>query len=186
MSSISPDSLKMLIDSVGHSSMRKYLKSFYFDCKVKNLTPKTMDGCGERLENFHRFIQSKDIPFEKVDRHLIQSYILSMKDRVSDYTINGRIRILRFFFNYLQREGLLNNGNPMNGIKLIRAEKKFPRIITMDEMERLLTVPNKRTFVGYRNYIMLLLFWDAMICLSEMLSLKLSDIDYHRSECKKY
>jgi len=50
MSSTFPDSLKDVIDSVDHSCMRKYLESFYFDCKVKNLIPKTMDGYGERLE----------------------------------------------------------------------------------------------------------------------------------------
>jgi len=53
-------------------------------------------------------------------------------------------------------------------------------------MEKLLAIPNKRTFVGYRNYIMLLLFWDAMIRLSEMLSLKLSDIDLKSGMIKVY
>ena len=86
-----PDSLQALIDSVDGSSIVTYLQSFYFDCKVKNLASKTIDVYGERLRNFYRFIQSREVPFEGVNVSVIQSYILSMKGKVSDYTVNGRI-----------------------------------------------------------------------------------------------
>jgi site-specific recombinase XerD len=74
--------------------MEEYLESFYLDCRVRNLTSKTMQGYQERLENFHRFFKSKGVTFDQVDLNTIQTYILSMKDRVSDYTVNGRIRVL--------------------------------------------------------------------------------------------
>jgi integrase/recombinase XerD len=181
-----PDSLQALIDSVDGFSIATYLQSFYFDCKVKNLASKTIDVYGERLRNFYRFIQSREVPFEGVDASLIQSYILSMKGKVSDYTVNGRIRVLRLFFNYLHREDLLDNGNPMDRIKLIRAERRLPKIITEEEIQKLLGVPNRRTFTGYRNYIMLLLFWDTMIRLGELLRLKVSDIDLKAGMIKVY
>jgi integrase/recombinase XerD len=182
----SPDFLRSLIDSLGSSSMKKYLESFYFDCRVRNLTSKTMQGYGERLQNFHRFLESKGISFDKVDKRVIQSYILSMKDKVSDHTVNGRIRVLRLFFNYIRREGLWDNGNPMEDIRLVRAEKRVPGIIGIDEMGKLLSVPNRRTFPGYRNYCMLLLFWDTMIRLGELLSLRVSDVDLKAGMIKVY
>jgi integrase/recombinase XerD len=181
-----PDSLQALIDSVDGSSITTCLQSFYFDCKVKNLTPKTIDVYGERLRNFYRFMQSKEVLFEGVDASVIQSYILSMKGKVSDYTINGRIRVLRLFFNYLQREDLLDNGNPMGRIKLIKAERRLPKIITEEEMQKLLSVPNRRTFTGYRNYIMILLFWDTMVRLGEVLGLKVSDVNLKAGMIRVY
>ena len=181
-----PDSLQALIDSVDGSSIATHLQSFYFDCKVKNLASKTIDVYGERLRNFYRFMQSREVLFEGVDASVIQSYILSMKGKVSDYTVNGRIRVLRLFFNYLQREDLLDNGNPMDRIKLIRAERRLPKIITEEEMQKLLSIPNRRTFTGYRNYIMLLLFWDTMVRLGELLRLKLSDVDLKAGMIKVY
>lgn len=181
-----PDFLQALIDSVDGSSIATHLQSFYFDCKVKNLAPKTIDVYGERLRDFYRFIRSKHISFEDVDTAVVQSYILWMKGRVSDYTVNGRIRVLRLFFNYLCREDLWENGNPMQSIKLIRAERRLPKIITEEQMQRLLRVPNRRTFTGYRNYVMLLLFWDTMVRLGELLRLKVSDVDLKAGMIKVY
>ena len=165
------------IDEGGGNSVQQFLENFYFECRVKNLSPKTISGYGERLQHFYKFLKSRKIPFEEITKSHIQSYILSMKDQVSDHTINGRIRILRLFFNYLQKEDFLNNGNPMNGVKLIRAEKKFPEVIGIKEIESLLSIANKRTFTGYRNYLMLLILWDSMIRLGELRYLKIDDID---------
>ena len=186
MGQSSTDYLNALIDSLDDSPLKSCLESFYFDCKVKNLAPKTIDVYGERLRNFHRFLESKGIDFEKVDTASIQSYILSMKGRVSDYTVNGRIRVLRLFFNYLERENFLDNGNPMARIKLVRAERRLPRIITVEEMQQVLRVPNRRTFTGYRNYVMLLLFWDTMVRLGELIKLKTSDVDLKAGMIKVY
>jgi integrase len=53
-------------------------------------------------------------------------------------------------------------------------------------MQKLLSVPNRRIFTGYRNYIMLLLFWDTMIRLGELLRLKVSDVDLKAGMIKVY
>lgn len=82
MPPFSPDSLIALIDSMEDSNAQAYLQSFYFDCRVKNLASKTIDVYGERLRNFYRFIQSREVPFEGVGASVIQSYILSMKGKV--------------------------------------------------------------------------------------------------------
>ena len=47
-------------------------------------------------------------------------------------------------------------------------------------------IPNRRTFTGYRNYIMLLLFWDTMVRLGELLGLKVSDVDLKAGMIKVY
>ncbi|MFX1517260.1 MAG: site-specific integrase [Promethearchaeota archaeon] len=94
-----PDYFKFLI---GHTD-KKYVmfkglvEQFYYNCKVKNLSSNTLRGYGERLTNFYRFLKQRNVPFEKVERPTIQEYILSLKDRVSDYTINGRVRLLSLF-----------------------------------------------------------------------------------------
>ena len=188
MGTISSDYLKTLIESVDRLDvMKKYLESFYYECKVKNLTLKTVNGYAERLGNFYRYIQGEGIPFEKVDKEAVKRYILSLQGKVSDITINGRLRVLRLFWNYLCSEGLWNgSGSPMDGIKLIRCEKKYPQILTLDDMEKVLAVPNKRTFTGYRNYLMLLIFWDSMIRLGELITLKVSDVDLKAGMIRVY
>jgi integrase/recombinase XerD len=132
---------------------------FYFNCRLKNLSVATLKCYGERLNDFYNFIQKKSVPFENVDRSVVQEYILGLKDKVSDYTLNGRLRVLKVFFNLLIKEGIWDGKpNPMEKVDYVRAEKKLKPVISVEEMEKILTVLNRRTFEGYRNYCMILVF----------------------------
>jgi site-specific recombinase XerD len=165
------------IEAVG-GKMKEFLQAFYYDCSVRNLAQKTIDSYRESLERFIKFLGSHNRPIEEIDKNDIRAFIVEMKGKNSDYTINDRLRVLKLFWNFLCKEGLWNgNPNPLEGIKLIKCEKKYPQVLDLETMDRLLALPNKRTFVGYRNYLILLLFWDCLMRLNELLTLKVSDID---------
>lgn len=165
---------------------RDMLEQFYYDCKVRNLSPDTLRGYGERLANFYAFLQNRKIPFDALSRQTIQDYIISLKGRVSDHTVNGRLRVLRVFFRMLLREGLWLKTNPMEKVSLIRSENTLKPVLTPDQIELLLSVPNKRVFTGYRNFAMLLVFWDSLIRLSELINLKSEDVDLRQGLIKVY
>lgn len=159
---------------------RTCVEQFYFSCKVKNLTEKTLSVYGERLKDFQTFLTRKHIAFDDVRKITIQQYILDMKDRVSDHTINGRIRALKTFFKFLATEELWDKSrpNPMEGVSFVKTETKFKPVISQEDVERLLRVPNRKTFYGYRNFCMIYLFWDSLIRLSELLNLRVNDVDF--------
>jgi integrase/recombinase XerD len=156
--------------------IRRLLKSFYFDCQVRNLTEKTIWGYGEALSKFLNFVEKKGIELEQVEGATIKEFIVSLRERqLSDHTINQRLRVLKLFFRYLVQEGLWDGRpNPMEKIKLLRAEKKLIKVLSAEEIERILKVPNKNTFAGYRNFCIIYAFYDTMIRLSELTNIKLS------------
>ena len=178
------DALRKLIEVSATSDtddmFRAAAEQFYFTCRVKNLAEKTLSTYGERLENFRRFLDLVHVPFEQVEKPTIQRYILSMKDRVSDHTVNDRIRALKTFFKFLITEGIWNSGrpNPMDGIQYIRTESRFKPVLCQEEVEKLLKVPNRRTFTGFRNFCILYVLWDSLIRLSELINIKIEDIDF--------
>jgi len=188
MGKMSPDFFTYLLfhADIQDKMFKGLVEQFYYHCRVKNLTEKTLSGYGERLKNFYLFLSSHNIPFEDINRKTIQDYIISQKGKVSDHTINGRIRVLKLFFNYLQKDGLLNNGNPMQAISFIRAEKTLKPILGPEQIEKLLSIPSRRTFQGYRNYCMVLTFWDSLIRLSELINLKAADVDLKAGLIKVY
>lgn len=188
MAKSSSDLLKALIESVDkkYTMFKDLLQQFYYQCSVKNLSQITIRGYGDRLTSFYQFLKKRNIPFESVNRSTIEEYVLSLKDRVSDYTVNGRIRVLKLFFNYLVTEGLWDNGNPMEKIKFTKTERKIKPILTPEGIEKLLAVPNKRTFWGYRNFCIILVFWDTLIRLSELINIRLDDVDLKDGLLKVY
>lgn len=179
---MSPDFFAKLLADAENSELGDWLEHFYYDCRVRNLTSDTLRGYGERLLNFYNFLKHRNL--EKVNRGVIQEYILSLKGKVSDHTVNGRLRVLRAFFRFLEQEGLTSN--PMEKISLIKAENKLKPILTPEHMERLLAVPNKRVFAGYRNFAILLVFWDSLIRLSELTGLKIENVDLKQGLLKVY
>lgn len=180
------DRLKELLEKVDNDTMmRGLLEQFYFNCKVKNLSEKTMSVYGERLGHFHGFLKSNRILFDQVSKETIQQYILSMKGRVSDHTVNGRLRVLKTFFKFLSSEGLSNNGNPLDRIQYIRVERKLKPVLSAEQVEQLLHFANyRKSFYCSRNKAMILLFWDSLIRLSELINIRKDDVDFKSGSLK--
>lgn len=97
------------------------LEAFRYDCQVRNLTPRTIDCCLERLDRLMRYLDDNGIPLMSIDRHTIQDYIMHLRGTVSGETINGRIRVCRRFFNYLMEDPLWDKASPMAGVRILRA-----------------------------------------------------------------
>lgn len=168
---------KSLIAAADDKGMQAALKQFQFHIRTKNLTPKTISVYGERLGYFQRYLRTKSIPFGTVDRSTIQDFILAQKERgLADISVNGQIRVLKIFFKFLKDEEHLDI-DPAEKIQLLRTEKKIKTVLTEDQIQAMLAVPDRSNFVGMRNFLMLLVFYDTLIRLSELINLKMCDVD---------
>jgi len=159
------------------SEIKKYLDSFKLDCRVRNLTPKTIDVYFERLGYFFDYLQKNGITLENVTKAHIHDYILSQNGEVSDETINGRIRACKRFFNHLEAEGLWDGDNPANKVKLLKSAKRIKPIVSPEDFQKVMSVIDRKKFEGMRNLVMLMLMWDGMLRKGEVLGLKTEEID---------
>lgn len=168
---------KLVDDFKVNSHWKTYVDAFVFGCKIRNLSPRTLNVYAERLGYLARHLEAKDIDIEDVKRQNIQDYLMALIGNVSDETVNGRIRVYRRFFNYLEEEGLWEKPNPTHKLKLIKASKRIKPVISPEQIERALRTLNKSTFEGYRNLTMIMLFWDTMIRKEELITLKVENLD---------
>ena len=106
----------------------------------------------------------------------MQRYIDPLIDTVSPITTNGRIQAFRVFYGHLLKEGFVQV-SPMVGIEKVQQPHTIKRVITPDELSRILDQIDKRTFIGTRDRALILLTFDAMLRLSEALSLKTEQLD---------
>jgi integrase/recombinase XerD len=177
---------KELLRLADDTNMEGALKQFEYHIRSKNLTPKTISGYGERIGYFHRYLRSKRLDFEEVSRFTIQDYILYQKERgLAGISINGQLKVLKIFFKYLTEEGFIAL-DPAAKVSLLKTEKKLKTILTEEQIEALLAVPKRSTFTGMRNFVMVLVFYDTLIRLSELINLRITDVDLDGGTCRIY
>jgi integrase/recombinase XerD len=67
--------------------------------------------------------------------------------------------------------------NPLENIKQPKIEKKLPSYLTVSEIDKLLDIPLNNAY-DYRNKAMLELLYATGIRISELINLRISDIDF--------
>ena len=167
------------IDKIADNSpMRHELEDFELSLRVRDLTEKSVRGYMERMKRFSDFLVKSEVTFFEVSRKVVREYILDLlQQKLSNVSINGYLKVLRIFFRYVIEEDLWTAENPTRGMKLLREEQVEKRILTEKEVSLVLHVPDRSTFYGLRTYCVLLVFYDSAIRLSELMNLKLDDID---------
>lgn len=152
------------------------LESFYFRCRLLGCTVKTQSVYAERLGYLLRYAESIEQKLEELTKHDLQRYINTLIDKVSPITTNGRIQAFRVFYGHLLKEGFIE-ANPTVGIEKVKQPYTTKRVITPEELSRILDQIGKRTFLGSRDRALILLTFDAMLRLGEALSLKTEQVD---------
>lgn len=118
-------------------------------------------------------IQKELVQCNQID---IEDFILKSKRLMKITTINTRLRALRVFYNYLYNNKLLDH-NPMKNITLLRDRQKNIETLTDSEIESLIKIIRRqKTFVGFRDETILLVFLDTGVRLSELVGIEVNDV----------
>jgi site-specific recombinase XerD len=94
--------------------------------------------------------------------------------------VQGYARTIKAFWSWLVAEGIIE-GNVMSRLKLPKVPRKVMPTLSDDEISRLLSLPDCRTERGYRDYVIVVVFLDTGIRLSELTALEVQDVDLSQS-----
>lgn len=107
----------------------------------------------------------------------LNSYVLYLeRNKFAASTISRSIASMRAFFQYFCQKGDIP-GNPADILKAPKIEKKMPGILTVEEVDLLLSQPKENTAKGIRDKAMLELLYATGIRVSELISLKVENIN---------
>ena len=120
-----------------------------------------------------------------VNFQIIRTWIASLLEKgISPRSVNRKISTLKSYFKFLIMEGVLVE-NPMVKVVAPKSKKRLPVFIEEDQIESLLNeVPFEEGFVGERNKLIIELFYVTGIRLSELINIKISDIDFQNQLIK--
>jgi integrase/recombinase XerD len=132
------------------------------------------------LRHLATWCVERDITWMTLERREIRSWVVWMQEEgYAPASIGRKLSALRSFFRYLVREDVLAS-SPLLLVPAPKQRTSLPRVLTVDEMERLLEAPDRVTPLGLRDRCLLEVMYATGLRVSELLSLRLDDIDWGR------
>lgn len=107
----------------------------------------------------------------------LEGYITYLeREKFASSSISRSVASIRAFFQYFQKEGIISE-DPSENLKPPKVEKKFPEILTIEEVDRLMHQPDLNTPKGIRDAAMLELLYATGMRVSELLHLQIFDVN---------
>ena len=138
-------------------------EKFVYQMQLKNFTSQTQKNYLWHLERFMAFVSQ---PPARYSSQLVNSYLITIKDKGDSFR-NQSINAIRFFFTYvLNRE--------IKDWLVIRPKKSFtqPILLSEDEIKSMLSVCD-----NLKHKAIIYLILSAGLRVSEIVNLKIKDVD---------
>ena len=147
----------------------------------KNYSSHTVLSYSNDLNEFAQFIQhnvNEQFNPKEIHADMIRQWIISlMKDGISPRSVNRKISAVKSFYRFLTKRGLATI-NPTKKINSLKTEKNLPLFFKETEMENaLMPCEENSDFENYRNRLIIAMFYETGMRLSELIEIKDSDID---------
>ena len=132
------------------------------------------------LTQFVKYLkeQAENIDWGRVDKKALVSYILFLKEReYASATVARKVAAIKSFFHFLVADGFLKD-DPTATLDSPRAKKPLPRVLSAEDINRLLEEPAKgSTPKALRDTALLELLYATGMRASELVSLNLEDVN---------
>jgi integrase/recombinase XerD len=89
---------------------------------------------------------------------------------LSPVTVNVRIRTMCAFFNWCTRQGHFKK-SPVRDIKIQKTDTESITAFDHSHIRKLLNAPNMQYFVGFRDYVIMIVLLDTGLRISKLFSL---------------
>jgi len=168
------------------------IDDFLLNLQTNNYSAETVYNYERDLEVFRNFLDEINTPFDNANKKTILNYkaYLTSNDRktaknkdpekkLASFSINRMLSALRAYLNYLIDMDYETPISPQM-IKLIKTEKKYPRVSEMDEVIKLIESPaqfEKNKIIALRNRAILETLFATGMRISELINLKINQID---------
>ncbi|WP_454191880.1 site-specific tyrosine recombinase XerD [Paenibacillus sp. Marseille-Q7038] len=163
--------------------MRKYVQP-YMDYlqEDKGSSVSTLESYKRDIEQFIGYMireqhMDADVEASEITRTHIVLYLSYLKkEGKAASTIARNVVSLRSFFHYLMFKGLVSK-DPTYHLDSPKTEKSPPKILSISEVDRLLSIPDPSVPSGLRDKAMLELLYATGIKVSELVHLNVEDLN---------
>ena len=140
----------------------------------RQLSINTIDSYKRDLEDFYKYT-SKSYKF--ITKDDVINYLGYLNNKINPRSINRHIVSIKNYFKFLEKNNSIKI-NPCDDITGLKTTKKLPKVLSEDDINKLLDIKLNNAF-SYRNKAMLELMYSSGLRVSELLSLEVNNIDFN-------
>ena len=117
---------------------------------------------------------------KNINLELLQDYIQKLfKSKIDEKTIQRKISSIKSFYKYLSFNKLIKV-NISDFIHLPKTSKKLPYLLSLDEINKLMELPDLNKRNGVRDKSILEILYSTGIRISELAQIKLENINFSK------
>lgn len=168
------------------STWQSYIKEYQNYLRLeRGLSKNTIENYTFDIEKLVLFLHQHDIAVSPITitEETIQQFIYEMATQVNPRSQSRLISGLKSFFNYLIFEDYRKD-TPLELIEVPKTGRKLPDTLSTDEIDRLIAAIDLSTPEGERNKAMLETLYSCGLRVSELISLKISDLFFEEGFVK--
>jgi site-specific recombinase XerD len=152
----------------------------------RNASSQTIAGYRDSFRLLFRYAQKKmkkepaALQFEDLNADFVLEFLdyLEQERGNSERTRNLRLAAIRSFLHYVSYRlpGSLSTIQEVLAIPLKRFDQPSLEFLAREEVEAIITAPEKTTFSGHRDFVMLMTLYNTGARVSEIIGLRVSDL----------
>ncbi|WP_048602217.1 site-specific tyrosine recombinase XerD [Rubeoparvulum massiliense] len=144
----------------------------------KGLAENSIQSYGRDITQYLTFIKEKyQISVEKTTRTHVMGYLIHLQEQgKSTSTITRNLSSLRGFYRFLLLDRYIAS-DPTSHLETPKLDKRLPKVLTIEEVDRLLQQPKEIDAMGARDKAMLELLYATGLRVSELISLNVHDVN---------
>ena len=156
--------------------MNEFISTYTDFLKIeKRQSPNTITSYRHDINYFASYLLSKKL--NDVNTDDVRSFLIFLREKgLATSTVARYLSSIKSFYRYLFIEKLILN-NPIEIIDSPCPWRKLPNVLSAEEVDALIAAPDIKTSAGLRDHAMLELLYATGLRVTELISLKLSDVD---------
>src|SRR6185436_8543509 len=174
------------------------LQRFLRSLAARDASPHTIRAYRTAVGAYLDWLAEQGIDWTRPGRHQLRAYLARLGSGVSRSTVAQRLAAIRSFHRWAAREGLAA-GDPWGAIATPRLPRRLPRVLEVDQVERLLAVvdgeldaaatgsgrdPTLAVALAVRDRAIVEVAYAAGLRISELAAADLSSIDLRKGEIR--
>ena len=154
------------------------ISSFLTHVQVeKGLAVNTLSAYRRDLAKFEDFAKKRKLALAAVKRDDLVDFLASLyRQKLESKTVARHLVTLRNFFRHAQVEELITE-DPTAHLESPKVRRSLPGYLRLEEVEKLLELPDQTTPLGLRDRAMLEVLYSTGLRVSELTSLRVMDLD---------
>jgi integrase/recombinase XerD len=164
--------------------MSNLLLKYVEDLEKKHVSKNTLDAYVRDISRFNDFIKERKEEITEIEIVSVMAYVQHLqKEGKAVSSIVRNIVSLRNFYKYLMRKGIITE-NPVVNYEIPKIKHNIPKVLTIEEVDKLLSAPNANINKGIRDKAMLEVVYATGMKVTELLNLTIYDINLKLSYIK--